>query len=64
MSIYAMIDENTNIVSNVIVLEEGAHWQPPAGVYMVNIDGLEVGIGFTYDKTTNTWTPQEEPQVI
>ena len=62
MSIYAMIDENTNIVSNTIVLDEGAHWEPPVGVYLVNIDGLEVGIDFSYDKSTKNWTAPVYPE--
>lgn len=54
---YALIDNTTNIVDNVIVLDEGSTWAPPSGYYMVNIDGLEVGIGWTYNPQTREWTP-------
>ena len=61
MSNYAVISNETNICDNVIVLDEGSTWQPPASHYTVDIDGLEVGIGWSYDTTTNTWTPPPPP---
>jgi len=56
MSNYAVISVETNICDNVIVLDEGSTWQPPASHYIVNIDGQEVGIGWYYDKVTAQWT--------
>ncbi len=56
MSIYAVINSDTNICDNVIVLDEGSTWTPPETHYIVNIDGLEVGIGFYYDPATQVWT--------
>jgi hypothetical protein len=61
MSIYAVINFDTNICDNVIVLDEGSTWTPPATHYIVDIDGLQVGIGFHYDPTTQVWTPPPEP---
>jgi hypothetical protein len=41
----------------VIVWDDTEHpWTPPADHYVVNIDGLSVGIGWHYDQTTNIWT--------
>lgn len=61
MSNYATISNETNICDNVIVLDEGSEWQPPATHYIINIDGIEVGIGWSYDPATNVWTPPPPP---
>jgi hypothetical protein len=55
--IYAVINDQTNIVENTIVLDEGSTWTPPAGYYIVDITGTEVGIDWTYNPTTKEWTP-------
>jgi hypothetical protein len=31
-------------------------WTPPADHYTVDIDGLEIGIGYYYDPATQVWT--------
>ncbi|CQJ53652.1 Uncharacterised protein [Yersinia enterocolitica] len=47
MSIYALIDINTSIVVNTIVLEDGSGWKPPDGLLLVKC--VEVcGIGWEY----------------
>ena len=57
MSTYAVIDTSTNICDNVVVWDDTlGPWSSPADHYAVNIDGLEVGIGFHYDPTTQVWT--------
>jgi hypothetical protein len=57
MSTYAVIDTSTNICDNVVVWDDTlGPWSPPADHYAVNIDGLEVGIGFHYDPATQVWT--------
>jgi len=61
MSDYAVISNETNICDNVIVLDEGSEWQPPATHYIVNIDGTEAGIGWSYDPATHAWTPPPPP---
>jgi hypothetical protein len=54
---YAVIASATNICDNVVVWDDTlGPWNPPADHYTVDIDGLEVGIGFSYDPNTNTWT--------
>jgi len=61
MQTWALIDSSTNIVDNVVVLEEGSEWVPPADHYIENITGLEVGIGWTYDPATGQWSAPPLP---
>lgn len=57
MATYAVIPTATNICDNVVVWDDTlGPWTPPANHYIVNIDGLEVGIGFYYDPATQVWT--------
>jgi hypothetical protein len=57
MSTYAVIDAPTNICDNVVVWDDTfGPWSPPADHYIVQIDGLSVGIGFYYNPTTQVWT--------
>lgn len=57
MSTFAVINSSTNICDNVISWDDTEHpWTPPADHYVVNIDGLSVGIGWYYDQTSNVWT--------
>ena len=55
--IYAVINNQTNIVENTVVLNEGAVWSPPEGYYIVDITGTEVGNNWVYDPNTQQWTP-------
>ena len=55
--IYAVINNQTNIVENTIVLDEGSTWTPPNGYYIVDITTTEVGIDWTYNQNTQQWTP-------
>ena len=63
MSVHAVINVETNICDNIVLLDEGATWTPPSSHYIVNIDGLEVGIGFSYDPATQVWTAPPEPVI-
>jgi len=57
MSNYAVIATATNICDNVVVWDDTlGPWTPPADHYTVDIDGLEVGIGYYYDPSTQVWT--------
>jgi hypothetical protein len=56
MSLYAVNNDQTNICENVIVLDSGSQWAPPAGYYIVNVDGVDMAIGWYYDQAANTWT--------
>ena len=60
MSTYAVINSNTNICDNIIVLDEGSPWTPPAGHYIVNIDEGQGGIFWSYDPVTQVWTAPPE----
>lgn len=55
--IYAVINDQTNIVENTVVLDKGSTWTPPAGYYIVDITGTEVGIDWIYNPDTKEWTP-------
>jgi hypothetical protein len=57
MTTYAVIASATNICDNVVVWDDAfGPWTPPADHYTVDIDGLEVGIGFYYNSATQVWT--------
>jgi hypothetical protein len=53
----AIIDENTNIVTNTIVL--GGVWQAPQGFYLVV--SQDAGIGDYFDKATAQFVKPEQP---
>ena len=61
--IYAIIENETNLVINVVKLEEGANWTPPNNNYLVDITNLEVGINWTYNPQTSEWTAPPEPVI-
>jgi hypothetical protein len=57
MTTYAVISSDTNICNNVVIWDDSlGPWTPPANNYIVNINGLEVGIGWYYNPTTQVWT--------
>ena len=56
MSTFAVIETATNVCDNVVSWDNTEHpWTPPADHYVINIDGLSVGIGWSYDPATNAW---------
>lgn len=65
MSIWALVNDETNVIDNVVVWDADTEWSAPTGFTLVNIDGKEVGIGFTYDATSGEFTapPPPEPPV-
>jgi hypothetical protein len=48
---YALVNKQTNIVENVVVLEEGAQWTPPSDMTLVPLTSY-FGIGDTWDGAT------------
>jgi len=56
MSIFAVIVTETNICDNIIVLDDPSAWPAPQDHYEINIDGVEVGIGWTYNPDAKTWS--------
>lgn len=59
--IFALVNDETNIVENVVVLDEGVQWTPPYNDYLVDITNLGVGIGWSYNPNTQEWTPPPPP---
>lgn len=58
MATYAVIENATNVCDNVVVWDdEFGPWIPPIDHYIVNIDGLSVGIGWFYNPDTKQWIP-------
>jgi hypothetical protein len=49
---YAVINEQTNIVENVILWDGESPWQPPAGTYVQSLEGTEAGIGWKFENET------------
>jgi hypothetical protein len=61
MARYAMVQDASNIVVNVIEWDGNeATWMPPAGHTMVLDEPPSAGPGFTYDGTTFTPPPGGE----
>jgi hypothetical protein len=46
---YAVIDEATNIVINVVLWDGESNWTSPLGSYVIDIAGTEAGIGWKYE---------------
>lgn len=58
---YALVNKATNIVDNVIVLEDVNAWTPPEDMLLVLLDAA-AGIGDTWDGTQFIYAP--DPEVI
>lgn len=56
MSTFAVIVTATNICDNIVALDDGSTWTPPADHYIDNIDGQECGIGWYHEPATDVWT--------
>lgn len=57
MSIYAVVQSDTNICDNITVWDGVTPWQPPADHYVVLNDDGRGEIGWIYDPQTGEWTP-------
>ncbi len=64
MSIYAVINSETNICDNVIVWDDVTPWSAPAGHYTVLDNDGAGSIGWTYDPNTGTWSAPPEPVIL
>lgn len=52
----AVIDQQTNIVTNIIMAD--AHTDPaPDGYYLVDVTNVFCDIGWIYDPATQTFSP-------
>ena len=64
MSTYALVDDNTNIVENIIMWDGNTEtWQPPVGFYTVLLENTEAGIGWSYVDGVFI-NPNPEPTLI
>lgn len=54
MKNYAIVNNSTNLVENIIVWDGETSWTPLSGHIAVNVDGLDVGIGWTYNNGSVT----------
>lgn len=57
---YAVVNKETSIVENVIVLEDVNAWTPPENMLVVPLDSA-AGIGDTWDGTQFIYAPEPEP---
>jgi len=62
MDIYAIIDSNTNICSNMIYLSPDSIWSCPEEHYMVEDNERLGSIGQTYDNFNKIWIPLLPPE--
>lgn len=64
MSIFAVIETSTNLCDNVVEWNDAEHpWVAPENHYTINIDGVEVGIGWTYNPDVTTWSAPAVPVI-
>jgi hypothetical protein len=61
MSDYALVNNQTNKVENVIHWDGAMPWTAPEGHTLVSIVGQSVGIGFTYENGVFTPPPASKP---
>ena len=62
MGVYALVDSETNICSNMICLETYSSWSCSEGVYMVEDNQRLGSIGQTYDNINKVWIPLPPPE--
>jgi hypothetical protein len=62
MARYAMVDDASSVVVNVIIWDGSTEtWQPPAGYTMIEDVDRVAGPGMTYDGTNFVPPPSGEP---
>jgi len=64
---YALINKETNVVDNVILWDGGDSWSAPNTHTAINVEGITIGIGYTYSNETFvapvTPTPVVDPTI-
>jgi len=60
MNKYALI-KSQNIIENTVLWDGISSWTPPENMICINIEGMECGIGLSYDGTVFTAPIQPEP---
>jgi hypothetical protein len=56
---YAIVDDATKVVVNMIVWDGVTPYTPPAGTTLVNVDGIPCGIGWT-EQPDGSFLPPED----
>ncbi len=59
----AVVDTATNVVVNVIVVED-LNGVPPAGCFLSDADNSVCGIGWVYDPIVNDFVDPNPPPVV
>ena len=57
---YAIVDDATKVVQNVIVWDGVTPYTPPAGTTLVNVDGIPCGPGWIQQTDGSFIPPPEE----
>lgn len=58
---WALVRTADNVVDNAIEWDGVTPYTPPAGTYLVNADGKDMGPQYRYDPNTGEFTPPPEP---
>jgi len=56
---YAIVDDATKVVDNIIVWDGVSPYTPPAGTTLVNVDGIPCGIGWI-EQPDGSFLPPED----
>jgi hypothetical protein len=57
---YAIVDDATKVVQNVIVWDGVTPYTPPAGTTLVNVDGIPCGAGWIEQPDGSFLPPPDE----
>ena len=60
---YALVNKQTNVVENVVVLENAEDWIPPEDKFLVPLVG-EFGMGCIWDGTSFSPRPEPPPEPV
>jgi hypothetical protein len=64
MSHVAIINDETGVIENIAVVEEGANWTPPGDKRVLSLPhDHEVGIGWTHNKEDGTFLAPPVPEL-
>lgn len=62
MGRWAVVRTADNLVVNVIEWDGVAPYTPPAGTFLVDGTGKDVGPGYSYDPATGQFTAPPDPE--
>ena len=66
MKRWALVDDNTHTVKNIIIWDGKSNFEPPSGTYLVDINSSVDGSvwGEVYNKETGTWSDPIPPESV